>query len=139
MAYSMHAILPIEIDMSAERLLALVRARFRSDPSSHVTLAPPSREVPACVSVNWADWSLRLYYETAAHVRRENLEIAETYGSRRKDKDVIAASRRRITLTSDDDAGMEHFNDFCWALEIFTVLPGVILFDDQAERFMELG
>jgi hypothetical protein len=135
----MYAILPVEIDMSAVRLLALVRDKFQSDPSSHVTLAPPNQELPACVSVNWAQWSLRLHYETAAHVRRENMEIAETYASGRADKGVIAESGRRITLASDDDPNMEHFNDFCSVLEVLTILSGVILFDDQAEKFMELG
>jgi hypothetical protein len=72
----------------------------------------------------------------SSHVLMESQEIAALYAKDRADSTVIATYDRRITLTSDDDLPLNHFNDYIFVLEALEKIDGVILFDPRDESFI---
>jgi hypothetical protein len=137
MAYELIALLTDGSDLDLERLTHLLRERFASVPGAVVRLEEYPRIESQYVAVRWGDWSFRLSYEDKPHVREESQEIAEAYGGSRPDRGLIAGCRRRISMVADDDPGMDHFNDYCFIVQRLEKQPGVILFDPQAQDFID--
>jgi hypothetical protein len=74
-------------------------------------------------------WSLRLHWETAAHLVIESRDIAQRFGQNRPDQSRIASCDKRIDLGSDPDPGMMYFNTYALVLGALESLSDGYLFD----------
>lgn len=137
MAYELIALLTDGSDIDLGRLTHLLREEFASDPGAVVGLEAYPLTESRYVAVRWGGWSFRLSYEDEPHVQVEAQEIAETYAGSRPDRGLIAGCRRRISMVADDDPGMDHFNDYCFIVQRLEEQAGVILFDPQAQEFID--
>ena len=137
MAYELMALLTDEADISLGHLVDLLRERFASDPGAVVRLEEYPLIGSEYVAVRWGDWSFRLSHEDEPHVQEESREMAETCAGDRPDRGRIAGCRRRISMAADDDPGMDHFNDYCFIMELLGKQPGVILFDPRTGEFTD--
>jgi hypothetical protein len=135
MAYDLIAILTDGAEITLERLAQLLREEFAADPGIVVKLEVYPLTASQTVSVQLGDWSFRLTYDDAPHVRVEAEEIADAYTGSRLDRSLIAGCRRRISMTADDDPGMNHFNDFCFLMQRLGEQTGAILFDPNDQEF----
>ncbi len=106
MSYDRIVFLPSDSDMSEERLTALLSKTFGRDKRAQI-FVEENRTV-----VRWGDWSFRVYYESGPGVRQESRGIVSRYAAHRKDKKRLAACDKWITIASDSDYDMTHFNDF---------------------------
>ena len=137
MAYELIALLTDEADVSIERLARTLREIFLPDQGTEVVLEEAPAGQSRWAEVRWGDWSFRLAYEDAPHVREESQEMADTFAAGRADRGLIAGCHRRITMRADDDPGMDHFNDYCFIMDHLGRLKGVILFDPKVPEFVE--
>ncbi len=137
MAYELIALMTDESDLDLEGLMHLLREVFATVPGAVVSTAEYPLTGGRYVAVQWGDWSFRLAYEDGPHVREEAGEIAEMYAGSRPDRGLIAGCRRRISMAADDDPGMDHFNDYCFIMQRLGEQAGVILFDPQAQEFVD--
>jgi hypothetical protein len=117
-------------------IFTAMRERFRGDESIEVTMETDRWIGSQYVQLTSAGWSLRVHSEFEPHVLVESQEIAELYGAGRSDRAAIARCAHRVTIDSDDDPGMNHFNDYVFVLETLERLGAVTLFDPVAETFI---
>jgi hypothetical protein len=90
--------------------------------------------------IKWGDWSLRVYCESGADVRRESQEIASGHASRREDKERLASCDKWITIASDSDFDMTHFNHFVFLLQdLEERFPASVLFVPEEGTFFDTG
>jgi hypothetical protein len=134
MSYDRIVFLPSDSDMSEERLTTLLSKTFGRDKRAHIYVEE-NRTV-----VRWGDWSFRVYYESGPSVRQESREIVSRYASGRKDKKRLATYDKWITIASDSDYEMTHFNHFCFLLQdLEEQLPGAVLFVPEEGAFFDPG
>lgn len=138
MAYELIALLTDRSDVDLKGLLDLLRNEFAADLDAEVRMEKHPLTEEFYVAVRWGDWSFRLSYEDEGHVREESQEIAETYAGSRPDRYLIAACRRRISMTADEDPAMDHFNDYCFIMQRLSEQAGVVLFDPKGPEFTEV-
>jgi hypothetical protein len=136
MSYSIIAPFKSAEKAALTALYAAMGQRFRTEASVKVTLETDPSISERHVQVSWDDWSLRVYSEFEPHVLLESREIAELYGAGRSDQSEIASCANRVTIDSDDDPGMDHYNDYVFVLEVLEQLGAIALFDPVAETFV---
>ena len=129
MAYEMLALLTDKAFVTEDELHDLIRHRFECDPEAVV-----GRDAYV-VSVSWGDWSIRAGISTEPEVAEECQELAETVGCGRPDQEAIRGCRRRIEVSADDDPNMDHFNDYCFIMELLEGIPGCLVFDPHEGKF----
>lgn len=135
MAYDLMALLADESPITFERLAAMVRELFATDPSASVGVVPrpgAATDEDEHIAVRWGDWSLRISYEDEPHVLEESRELADIH----PDRDAVAECRRRITVAGDDDPDMDHLHGYCFMVELLEDQPGVFLFDPVSNEFI---
>lgn len=134
MAYDLIALLTDAATATLPQVGEALRQKFSSAPHVEVLLQGEGSLV-----VRWKGWAFRIAYEADPQVLEDSKEIAEHYGANRPDESLIAACRRRISVTGDADPNMDHFNDYLFIEEVLMKLPGVILFDPQEKAFVDQG
>ena len=136
MAYDLIALQTDEAADTLDQLGQQLKQTFASDPNAEVLLEGEGEG--RYLVARWKGWAFQVAYEAGPHVLEESMEIAEHHhGPDRPDLDRIAACRRRITVTGNEDPNMDHFNDYLLLEEVFKKLPGVILFDPQERAFVD--
>ncbi len=134
--YALIAPLPEKNKITLNDVCKLLTRRFDGGESVSVTMNSRGGVEAAHIIVRFGKWSLRVHLEDAAHVIDESREIAALYAGGRPDQDVIAQCGRRITIDTDDDIEMVHFNDYVLVCEAIEEAGPVALFDPQAEGFL---
>lgn len=137
MAYELIALLTDASALNLERLTRLLGEVFSADAEATVELEVSPQAEGRRVAVRWGDWSFRFSYEDEPHVAEEARGIADAYANGRPDRGLIAGCRRMISMTADDDPGMDRFNDYCFIVQRLGGEPGVILFDPRVEEFID--
>jgi hypothetical protein len=120
--------------MSEEKLVSLISLTFGADKEARIVVQGKR------IEVQWGNWSLRAYYESGPDVREESQEIASGYASRREDKGRLALCDKWITIASDSDYDMKHFNHFVFLLQgLEEHFPGSVLFVPEEGAFFDAG
>jgi hypothetical protein len=120
--------------MSAELLRSLLSATYAGAKTPEM-LAEGNR-----VEFKWGDWSLRVYFEFGPDVLAESAEIVAALGSQRADRAMLRTCDRRITIASDSDNNLDHFNDFLFLLQdLEERLPGAVMFVPHDGTFFDVG
>ncbi|MGH7145525.1 MAG: hypothetical protein ACREJ2_15550 [Planctomycetota bacterium] len=117
--------------------------------SMNLDLTKPIRRLqrPECgLQVEWlgpdtlriadGEWTISLSLEQELHVAEESCELIAQYGAGRADSATLASAKRRISIYSEEDPNMEHFNAFALVLEAFQEIPGLGVFDAASEEFL---
>lgn len=134
MSYNRILFLPADNDTSDENIARLLSKTFEADKEAQILVAGNRMEV------KWGDWSLRVYYEVGPDVRKESQEIVSGYASQREDKESLAMCNKWITIASDSDYDMKHFNHFVFLLQdLEEQLPGAVLFVPEEGTFFDVG
>ncbi len=134
MSYNRIIFLPPQLDMSAERLDALLSTTFGTNKNVQI-LSEENRTV-----IKWADWEFRVYYECGPDILQESQEIASSYAGHRPDQESLSICNKWITIASDNDYEMVHFNDFIFLLQdLEEELPGAVMFVPEEGTFFDVG
>jgi hypothetical protein len=131
--YQLMVLLSGDSTLTAESLADRLGKRFAYDPNVKMVIEDGKDHL---LRVQWADWSLRLYFEGEPHVLVESEEIAEHYAASHPERKTIAACKRRLSMSGDDDPNMDHFNDYVFVMEVLESFPGVYLFDPREGSFV---
>lgn len=134
MSYNRIVFLPANSDMTQGSLTNLLSKTFGKDESAQI-FVEENRTV-----IKWGNWSFRVYYESGPSVLQESQEIALGYASHRPDKEILATCDKWITIASDSDYEMNHFNHFVFLLQdIEEQFPGAVLFVPEEGTFFDVG
>jgi hypothetical protein len=134
MSYNRILFLPPNTDMPNEKLAHLLTKTFGGDKKAQI-LVKGKR-----VEVKWGDWSLRVYYEIGPNVLNESKEIIAGYGSQREDRETLALCDKWISIGSDRDYDVKHFNHFLFLLQdLEENFPEAVLFVSEEGTFFDVG
>ena len=134
MSYNRILFLASDAYMSDERLARLISRTFGADKEARIVIQGKR------IEVRWENWSLRVYYESGPDVRKESQEIAFGYASQREDRGELALCDKWITIASDSDYDMKHFNHFVFLLQdLEEHFPGSVLFVPEEGTFFDAG
>ena len=136
MGYSLIAPLPDGNATTLSELHDLLKLRFGSGDDAFVLLSTKDSARGPHAVVKCAGWSMRIQIEDQPHVIEESRELAALYAGARAERASIALCHRRITVDTDDDVDMEHFNDFMIVLDAIRSCRPVALFDPINESFV---
>lgn len=131
--YRLMVLLSDETTLTVESLADRLKKRFAYDLNVTVVVEGEKADL---LLVQWGDWSFHLGYESEPHVVIESEEIADHYAASHPEQKKIAACKRRLSMSGDDDPNMDHFNDYLFVMEILESFPGVYLFDPQDGAFV---
>lgn len=128
--YRLIVFIPASSSITLEAILEQLQLRFASQNASIV------RDGKKMV-IKRGTWSLSIDWEDGPHVLIESQEMADIFAKDRADKDIIAASARRLTTAGDPDPDMDYFNDYVAMIEVFESISGLIILDPDNGKFMD--
>ncbi len=123
-----------DTSIDGETLSAAIEGAFASAGSS----APKITGSGSSIKISWPGFTLELYHAKEWHVIEESAEIAAKYAKGKSKAEAIASCKERLEISGDDDPAMEHFNDYCYAVEAIEKLGAVYTFDSSSAPFMNL-
>jgi hypothetical protein len=97
-------------------------------------IAEPGGEL--AIRLRWSDFKLYIHNSNAPEVIQQPKEIARDHGAGHPDVEPIASCSECIEVYAGLDVNKDYFNEFVYVPQILENVPGVILFDPEAEYFI---
>lgn len=130
-SYQYFALLPSKHPVFMHELKEKIEKRFKNDGRRVVMNSTNNR-----LTMDFGDWSFRIFLNTESYVQKESEEIADKFASGRSDQQQIKAVRQRIETVGDCDLDLEYLNDVIFILEIIEENYDAILFNPQEGEFV---
>lgn len=131
MAYDALILLPADSDVSIEEVRQILE-NYYSDGETDITFDENENELTVTID----DWNCFISLESGPDVIEESRELAKMFAKDRPDRDEIAASGIRLSISTDDDEDMDYFNDFLEILQELGDLRGARVWEGASQEFI---